>query len=589
MRSIVRNFIDLNRKVYTLAIPYGRAKLVWIFALTLINGIFGVIGVTSIFPFLALASDPSRLQNSRIGKAFLQFLPPMSDAQLLIVAGVFSIVMLLATNAITLIAECVRVRYAHNFGHWLRLRLLRKITSRPYIVFLNTNSNIFVKKVFTDVGMFTNAILLPLLESKSRFINVLFLIGLIYVVHPEISLFIAFGLGGYYFLIYWFLNAQRKRIDHQIWDSYRKFFIECQQMITGIKPIKVHAKEETFIKRFEKESLRHAKANPWLTFYGASPRYLIESIAFAAIILVVLFNAGQGQELSAILPNLGVIAFAGYRVLPSIQMIYAQMTQIEGNRTSLEEVYTEFLAAETESIHTPQPPPQRMPWKNSIRLLNLTFQYPNSKRPAVKNLTVTIPKNASIGIVGATGCGKSTLVELILGLLTPSSGQILIDDIPLTTANARNWRAGIGYVPQDIFLTDDTVTANIAFGIPETEIDHDRLREAAAAAQILQFIENELPQGFQTIVGERGVRLSGGQRQRIGLARALYHKPDLLILDEATSALDIHTEAEVMKTINALHGSMTMIIIAHRLNTVANCDQKIQLDSLTPPYATADL
>jgi ATP-binding cassette subfamily C protein len=252
---------------------------------------------------------------------------------------------------------------------------------------------------------------------------------------------------------------------------------------------------------------------------------------------------------------------------------------------SLNEVYDEFLAAEQDENQnhgvstTEFSKPERLSWKQAITLKDLTFNYSESSKPVIDRLSLVIPKNTSLGIIGPTGCGKSTLVDLILGLHIPTSGKILIDDTPLTAENRRAWRAGIGYVPQDIFLTDDTIAANIAFGIPEDEIDPAALRQAAQAAQILDFIENDLPHGFKTVVGERGVRLSGGQRQRIGIARALYHRPDLLILDEATSALDIKTEAEVMKAIDALHGNITMLIIAHRLNTVCKCDKTIDLSS----------
>jgi ATP-binding cassette subfamily C protein len=552
-------------------------KLLLVTVLSFIQSIFSVLGVTSVFPFLALAADTDRLRNSRLGRLILDFLPPMNDLQLLIWAGGFAVFMLFFANGITMIAEYARIKYAHNYGHWLRMKLLQKITARPYSVFLKTNTGIFVKKIVADVGMFVNVILLLLLESMTRLLTIIMLIATIYFIHPQIALFIGGGLGLYYAVIFWFLNSRRKHISNELLVSHRGVFVHTQQLLSGIKVVKIHLTEESFIKKVEIFSHRYAKAHPWITIYGNIPRYLIESIAFGAIIVVIVYNAGIGQNLAAILPNLGVMAFAGYKVLPSLQLLYSQLTQVEGTMASLNEVYDEFLAAEQEHQEDKTktdlfPKPKRLQWSRSITLENLTYKYSDRDKPVIQNLLLVIPKNTSLGIVGPTGCGKSTLVDLIIGLHTPTSGRILIDDIPLSKENCRAWRAGIGYVPQDIFLTDDTVAANIAFGIPEDQVDPQNLRQAAASAQILEFIEKELPQGFQTIVGERGVRLSGGQRQRIGLARALYHKPDLLILDEATSALDIQTEAEVMKAINALHGNTTMIIIAHRLSTVSNCD-----------------
>jgi ABC-type multidrug transport system fused ATPase/permease subunit len=235
------------------------------------------------------------------------------------------------------------------------------------------------------------------------------------------------------------------------------------------------------------------------------------------------------------------------------------------------------VAAERETLAHRFVRPVPMLWHKEIRLEKVSFAYPRAKRPVIEGMDLVIPKNSSLGIVGETGSGKSTLVDLVLGLHVPTAGRIMVDDTPLAAGNRRAWRAGIGYVPQDIFLIDESIAANIAFGIPPQEVDPAAVLAAAEAAQIREFVERELPQGFDTVVGERGVRLSGGQRQRIGLARALYHKPELLILDEATSALDIETEAEVMKAIRNLQGSVTMLIIAHRLSTIQDCDVRVDL------------
>jgi ATP-binding cassette subfamily C protein len=321
----------------------------------------------------------------------------------------------------------------------------------------------------------------------------------------------------------------------------------------------------------------------WVSILGNAPRYLVEPLAFGGLVVVVLIYAARGQDLITILPNLGVMALAGYRLLPAIQLLYSQITQLTTASHSLDEVFDEFLAAErslgkdTESKDGRLTAPPALSWERSITIENIAFQYPGAIRPTIKNLSLVIPKNTSIGIVGTTGSGKSTLVDLILGLHIPTDGRILVDDTPLDSNNRRAWRGGIGYVPQDIFLIDDTIAANIAFGLPKSKIDDQALKRAAAAAQILGFIEKDLPMGFDSIVGERGVRLSGGQRQRIGLARALYHQPELLILDEATSALDNETEADVMEAIYTLSGSVTILIIAHRLSTIERCSTKIDL------------
>jgi ATP-binding cassette subfamily C protein len=300
-------------------------------------------------------------------------------------------------------------------------------------------------------------------------------------------------------------------------------------------------------------------------------------------VLAVLVLAVKGRDFSDILPNLGVMALAGYRLLPSLQLLYSQLTQVSSMRHAVDEVYDEFVAAETDrsipaaigsDVLVRAKP---FAWNETIILREVSFRYPRASRLVLDGLSLTIAKNSSLGVIGPTGSGKSTLVDLLLGLYQPTAGEILIDGRPLVPALIRDWQATIGYVPQDIFLIDDTIARNVAFGLPDDEIDPERLREACAMAQILDFLETELPAGFDTIVGERGIRLSGGQRQRIGLARALYHRPSLLILDEATSALDMATEAKLLDALRSLAGKLTMVVAAHRLSTVTGCDQLIDL------------
>src|SRR5262249_7092393 len=279
------------------------------------------------------------------------------------------------------------------------------------------------------------------------------------------------------------------------------------------------------------------------------------------------------------------MALAGYRLLPSLQLLYAQLTQISSMRHAVDEVYDEFVGAETDksvprAISTELVTTERpFPWDYAITLCDVSYRYPGVSCSAVEGLSIIIPKNTSVGVIGPTGSGKSTFVDLLLGLYLPTSGEILIDGQLLAPALVPSWQASIGYVPQDIFLTDDTVARNVAFGLRDNEIDPARLRGACAMAQILDFIEAELPNGFNTNVGERGIRLSGGQRQRIGLARALYRRPSLLILDEATSALDVTTEAKLLEALRSLTGKLTMVVAAHRLSAVARCDQQVDLSN----------
>jgi ABC-type multidrug transport system fused ATPase/permease subunit len=566
-------------------------KLALVFSLSLAQALFQVIGVTSIFPFLALAADPERIRHSQFGTHFLSLFPPMENRQLLFVAGVVAIGGLLASNAVNLLAEYARTRYAQNFAHWLRVRLLRRMASQPYAYFLQRNTGELLKKVLGDVTNYTVGVLLPLLDSVARVLTAVLLLATLFLVQPVIALSAAIVLGGFYLTIFRLLARKRREVDENLRISIAGFFREAQQMLGGIKPVKVHRAEEHFLSRFAGHSSIIAHMSARVPILGNSARYLVEPLAFGGLVLAVLVLAVKGRDFSDILPNLGVMALAGYRLLPSLQLLYSQLTQVSTMRHAVDEVHDEFVAAETDSSVSPgigsddltRATPLR--WSEAITMRGVSFRYPRASRLALGGLSLTIPRNTSLGVIGPTGSGKSTLVDLLLGLYQPTAGEIRIDGLPLTPALVPSWQAAIGYVPQDIFLIDDTIARNVAFGLPDNEIDHSRLREACTMAQLIDFIETELPNRFDTYVGERGIRLSGGQRQRIGLARALYHRPSLLILDEATSALDIATEEKLLQALRGLEGKLTMVVAAHRLSAVANCDQLIDLSNEIPTVA----
>ena len=583
VKNSLKNSKELLAKVYALARPYGRKKLILITALAFAQGLFQVLGVTSIFPFLALAADPNRLRQSQFGTWLLDWLPEMGDHRLLIIAGVFAIVMLLLSNGVNLLAEFARTRYAHGFGHWLRSALIQKIASRSYTDLLSENSGVLIKKVVGDVMMFTTGVLLPLLDSIARIPTIVLLITLLFFVHPQIATVATLAFGLFYLIVYRLFRKWRASATEGFKTANRGTFTEAQQLFGGIKPVKVHCIEDTFINRFKVHSKQQARLSAWMTLISSAPRYLIESLAFGGVVVAVLISATRGGDLAIILPNLGVMALAGYRLLPTMQHLYSQLNQLATTRHALEEVYDEFRAAKetvseidsrSENSFTR---PESFQWNREIVLNDVSFQYPTASKPAIEHLNLSIPKNSTLGIIGTTGSGKSTLVDLLIGLHTPSKGELLVDEVPINVANRRAWRMGIGYVPQDIFLIDDTIAANIAFGVTPDQIDQNSLEQAADAAQISGFVRSELPKSWNTTVGERGVQLSGGQRQRIGLARALYHQPSLLVLDEATNALDEETEKRVIESIARIQGSMTMVIITHRPSAVADCDHLIDL------------
>lgn len=589
VRTILQSSSEVIRKVFVLAKPYGTRKLLYVIAISFLQGVFQVLGVTSIFPFLALAADPGRLRESDLGMHLVALLPPMDDRQLLLVAGAFAIIMLLLANAVNLAAEYIRTRYAHDFGHWLRVRLLRQMASRPYTDFLNENSSILVKKIVGDVMNYTISVLLPMLDSLARLATILLLVATLFLVNPQIAILAAIGFGLFYLLVFRALGKPRRSISDGLKEAFRGIYVEAQQLLSGIKPVKVHGREEVFIQKFTAYSQRNARLYAWSSILSNGPRYLVEPLAFGGLVALVMFYSARGDNLVALLPDFGVMALAGYRLLPAIQLLFGQVTGLTTALHSLDEVFDEFRSERNafnrdciggEGVFSVPIP---LVWSEAIRIENICFHYPGARQSVFTNLSLTIPKNSSLGIIGTTGCGKSTLVDIILGLHSPTAGRILIDQVELGPENRRNWRAGIGYVPQDVFLIDDTISANIAFGIPPNEVDRNALVRSAAAAQILDFIENILPAGFESVVGERGTRISGGQRQRIGLARALYHNPDVLVLDEATSSLDNETERDVMCSVELLRGKLTLIVVAHRQTSLSGIEEVLDLTAPANP------
>lgn len=574
------SFFKLLTRCYRLALPYGRLKLFGVMGMILLNGLLQLVGVTSIFPFFALAADPDRIRKSAFGNWILQFLPPMDTNHLLVVAGTFSIVMLFLSSAASLATEVYRIRYAYGFCHWLRKRLLTCYANQPYSYFLRRNSSELALKLW-DISGFISSVLLPLGEILSRVVLVIFLMGAVFIVQPLIAFGAISLFGGIYMIIFLWIRPRTKLVSDGLHKNHIQFGKNAAQFLHGIKTIFIHDKSSYFINITLYNSERLGYYSSKTPIYGSGPRYMIEPLAFGGLVAIVVVMALQGKPFSDILPNLSVMAMAGYRLLPSLQMLYSQLIGVASHSYKIKQLEDEITSVEEESepqVHVQKVGNVALEFLKEITISRVCFAYLGSKTPIINDLTLSIGKNESLGIAGASGSGKSTLVDILLGLHTPTSGRILIDGDPLSPTKMSSWRSMIGYVPQDIYLIDDSIEANIAFGIEPAKVDHDALRTAAQGAQILDFIEKELPEGFQTVVGERGVRLSGGQRQRIGLARALYHQPQILILDEATSALDHQTEAAVMETIHKLQGKLTIITIAHRLSTLEKCDRIIKLD-----------
>lgn len=576
---MLRSFFRLLTRCYRLALPYGRLKLFAVLGLILFNGLLQLVGVGSVFPFFALAADPDRIRNSKFGSLLLSYLPAMDANHLLVVAGSFAIFMLVFASLGSMISEYVRIRYSYGFSHWLRGRLLESYASQTYGFFLKRNSAQLNQRIL-DIQIFTERVLLPIGEILTRMVLIIFLVAAVFFVQPVIALGALILFGGFYLIAFGWIRPRTKIVGNKLQIHNVAFWKNTNQFLHGIKTVFVHGKSQHFIKNALTHSAQVGKYMGKIPIYANGPRYLIEPVAFGGLVAIVVVMALQGRPFSDILPNISVMALAGYKLLPSLQLLYGQLVTVSSSQYTLIQLEEEIGAIENvQSSFDEQviSPLTNLTFEKEIRLQNIIFRYPMAETPVISNFNLSVRKNESIGIAGPSGSGKSTLVDIILGLHRPDNGLILIDDEPMTPLNIKSWRSIIGYVPQEIYLIDDSIESNIAFGLDPSEIVQTSLLKAAEGAQILDFIVKDLPKGFQTVVGERGVLLSGGQRQRIGLARALYHNPQVLILDEATSALDHETELAVMETINKLQGTLTIITIAHRLSTLEKCDRIIKL------------
>jgi len=401
------------------------------------------------------------------------------------------------------------------------------------------------------------------------------IIILLILTNPKLALIASISLGGAYGLIFYFIRGFLNRIGKKRLESNQLRFMALSDAFGAIKEVKVGGLEKTYVKHFSDPGKIFALTRSSSQIISKLPRYFLEAIAFGGILLIILYMMVQTGSFNNALPILSLYVFAGYRLIPALQTIYSSITELAFVSPSLDKLHEDIKNLKLFNENQDQ---GVLSFNKAITLKNIYYNYPNESRTALKDINLSIPAKTIVGLVGATGSGKTTTVDIILGLLETKKGTLEVDGKVITNQNSRSWQRSIGYVPQHIYLSDDTVAANIAFGVGLKDINQADVEKAVKIANLHEFVMDELPKQYQTTIGERGVRLSGGQRQRIGIARALYHKPQVLILDEATSALDSQTEKAVMDAVNNLSKNITIILIAHRLSTVKKCDQIFLLE-----------
>jgi len=499
----------------------------------------------SVLPFLHLAANPEAANENQWIASFGQAVGLTTHRSMLLGFGGLVILFLGVSNLLSAFTVWLRQKIAASMDHNISMKLVGIYMEMPYQFFLQHDTATIIKKVVTDVGKLVNGVLIAGSQLICQLIVSLAIFALLFFFKPVISLFALVMFAGIYAAIYYNRRNYLAALGEQQLNIDRARFRSFVDLVSGIKAIKSDGVKEYFVRRHELPSSEYSQIAPQVTLISTVPRYFVETLAFGGVVCVTLYVVAVQENFIGSLPGLTMFALAGYRLIPALNSIYASLTQVVKAYPAINYIYADLYDAvgkeKVESVS--------IEFNSKIRLCDVSFRYEGSDEVVVNNVSLEIPIGSRAALVGPSGSGKTTLFDIIMGLLSPESGKLLVDDSLVDARTRNSWQSMIGYVPQDVFLYDATIAKNVAFGSDTS--DMERVRASCKAAQIDSFIEEQLSDGYQTLIGERGVRLSGGQRQRLGLDRALYRQPPILMLDEATSALDNVTEEQVVQAIHS--------------------------------------
>ncbi len=568
MRPFVNAFKLLDKQ--------ERRQVFWLMPGIIIMAGLQILAIAFMSPFLSVISSKNSISENTILNFLYTTLNFENERNFTLFIGFAALSLLVISNAFSMLISWLLFRFAWMRNHSLSYKLLNNYLRKPYVYFLNQNTSELEKNMLSEVQQAIQGMLIPGMQMLANSVIAISIVALLIIIDPILALGIAVTLSLAYAAVFGVVQNRLKRIGKERVLANKQRYQAASEALGGVKEIKLLGKEKYFLAKYTEAShiyARHMSVSDTLSFI---PKFAIDTIAFGGLLGIMLYMLAINQSIDKIIPVVGLYAFAGYRLMPALQQIYRALSKARFNEAAVDIVAKDldsaYLAKAQGSSLT------QLAFKDKIELKNISFSYPGSKEKLLTNLNLNIKANSQVAFVGTTGSGKTTLVDIILGLLKPDSGEIFIDGIKLNDKNLSSWQKNIGYVPQHIYLSDSSIAENIAFGVNKKDIDYAAVKKAAKIADLDIFIENHLEKAYDTIVGERGVRLSGGQRQRIGIARALYHDPAILVLDEATSALDNITEESVFKAINNAAKSKTVIMIAHRISTVKTSDEIFVVD-----------
>jgi len=543
--------------------------------LMVIASLAEIISIGAVLPFLGVLTAPELVYQHALMQPVIQILALTEPRQLILPLTILFITATLLAGIIRLTLLYAMTILSYATGADLSINIYRRTLYQEYEVHVSRNSSEVINGIITKTGTVIGGVISPTLNIISSIILLIGIMGALFKINPTIALSASIGFGLLYWLVIRYTNNYLKDNSKTIADQSTQMIKSLQEGLGGIRDVLIDGSQQFYCKLYRNADLPLRQASGNNVFIGGSPRYAMEAIGMTLIAGLAYLITQQEDGMVTAVPVLGALALGAQRLLPALQQAYASYSKIKSSKSSFEDVLN--LLDQLLPEYADQPLPKPISFVKEIKLNNLNFRYIEDSSWVLKNVNLSLKKGSRIGFIGATGSGKSTLLDIIMGLLPPTEGGLIIDNQIINTQNRRAWQAHIAHVPQNIYLSDSTIEENIAFGIEKEKIDHQRVKKAAQQAQIAQLIE-QWKDGYQTFVGERGVRLSGGQRQRIGIARALYKQANVLIFDEATSALDNETEQAVMDAIEGLNKEVTILIIAHRLTTLKDCDKIIKLE-----------
>ena len=553
-------------------------RAVLIFCAVIILSMIELAGLASILPFMAILTDPEVIENNaKLNKVFQtsKIFGVENKDQFLFFSGLIVFLLLIISLAMKSFVTYLQINFSSGARYNIEKRIITGYLNQSYSWFLDRHSADLGKNILSEVTMVVQNGIRPMIDLIAKSVVAIAVIFLLIAVDPKLALIVGLTLGSTYFIIYVLIRGYLKFLGQERLKIIKGRFTLVSEAFGAIKEIKINGLEKFYIDRFSTHAKKLTKYEALFSVLNSLPRFAIEAVAFGGMLLLVLFLMAKSNNFLSIVPILALYTFAAYRLIPLLQAVYMNINLLRYIGPPLDALNKELKNLE---IYPSEEDIGDLQFKKEITLDKINFKYSNDSEFALNNIDIHIPIGSYVGIIGPTGCGKTTLIDIILGLLEAKDGKLRIDGKIINNHNRRSWQRKISYVPQQIFLSDDTIAANIAFGVDTNDINQNAVENAAKISSLHDFIINDLPLKYQTVVGERGIKLSGGQRQRIGIARAIYNDPQVLIMDEATNALDDLTERSVMNSVLELKNTKTIILITHRLSSVKNCDNIILIE-----------